>query len=130
MPSQLVLQRAPLAADLAEPRRQDDDAANAGVTALGDDVGDARRRGADHRQIGCARQLPHGGVGMDPLDRLALEIHRVYDAGESRTHQVGDRPIADLARGVAGADDGDALGTEDPVEVADAHRRDSRAAAR
>jgi len=90
--------------------------------ALSDQVDDGGGRCADHRQVRGAGQVRHGGIGVNPLHRLAAQVDRVDDARKAGAHQVRKRPVADLAGFVAGADDGDPLGPEDLVEVANAHR--------
>ena len=116
-----LLERAPLGADLPETGRDDDDAEDSGLAALADDPRHLGRGGADHRQVGSAREARHVGVGMDAEDRLHRRVDRIDDAAEAGADQVAKDRAADALRVLVGAEEGDALRLEDRIELVDVH---------
>ena len=62
------LERGSLGADLLEARRDDDDAPDPGAAALGDEVGDRRRRRHDDRELDLFGDVAHARMGRDAED--------------------------------------------------------------
>lgn len=61
------------------------------------------------------------GVGGDALDRFAFGVDGIYDAVKAVPDQISEEDVTDLALLIARADDGDSLGAENRVEIADGH---------
>ena len=108
-------------ASLAEPGREDDDALDAFLTAGADNARHDRRRRADHRQIGDFGRALDIAAGPDSLHRLVVGIDRVDHAPVLGGNEVAKDGVADAAGRLVGPDDGDTMGIEDLVEIANAH---------
>ena len=78
-------------------------------------------RHGDDGEVDLARHLADGRVGLDALDRRRGAVDRVDDARRIGADEVAQQDVADRALLVGGADDGDALGVEQLVEVVCAH---------
>ena len=122
----LVLEALALLADLLEPGADDDGAGHAGLAALAHGLRHVLGRHGDDGEVDLARHLADARVGLDALHRLGRDVHRVDDPLVLGADQVAQEDVADRPLLVAGADDGDALGVEQLVEIACAHLSSSR----
>jgi hypothetical protein len=101
---------------LAEAGRDDDQAADAGFSALADEPRDLGGRGADDAEVrglgerGDAREAGDAHHGFD------RGCDGIDDAAEAAADKVGEDPAADALRVRADPDQGDPLGLEDLVE--------------
>src|SRR5665648_83804 len=109
------------AADLLEAGGHDDGAGHARLAALAHRLGDGLGRHGDDRQVDLVGDLADGGVRLDALHRLRRHVDRVDDAVVLRADEVAQEDVADRPLLVGGADDGDAPGAEQFVEVTYAH---------
>ena len=108
-------------ARLAEPGREDDDARTPFSPHDRTIAGTIGGRRADHGQIGDGGNALDVLVGLDALHRLVLGIDRIDHAPIVGGDQIAKDRVADAGRRFVGPDDGDAVGIEDFVEIADAH---------
>ena len=115
-----------LARQFAEARRDHDGGFAAARAQIADGAGHGRRRGADHGEIRDLRQGRDVRVGEDALDRAVFGIDRQNGAGEAPIEQIARQDVPDRPGLGRGADQGDGLGGEHPVEIADRHGSDSK----
>ncbi len=127
MADDLVLELLAGGADLLEAGRDDDGAAYAGLAALAHDVGHDLGGHGDDGEVDLARDLRDRRVGLDALHRQSRAVDGVDDAVVFGADQVAQQDVADRALRVRGADDGDALGIEELVQVPCAHVSSPRA---
>ena len=116
-----VLQLSSLGSDLAKAGRNDHESPGARLAALPHQCGYGRRRRANDRQVGGVRQARNVLVRLNPLNRLALRIDRINHAAKTGADQIPQYGVADAGRRVARANDCDAAGLENLVQVPDAH---------
>ena len=117
----LLLQPPALGADLLEARRHDNGPRHAGLAALTDHVRHALGRHGDDSQVDLAWHLADGRIGLDALDRRSGGIDGIHDTVVFGADEVAQQDVADRPLFVGGADDGDALGVEQFVQVCCAH---------
>ncbi|MNF63448.1 hypothetical protein D3C84_451520 [compost metagenome] len=81
--------------------------------------------GADDGEIGGQRQAGDIGIGEHAGDGLAVGADRQYGALELTREQVPDHHMTRLLRVGRGADDGNRLGFEEPIQAAWFHGHSS-----
>ena len=116
---ELLLPLQPLAADLGEPGRDDDESTDALAQRLLRGSEDRRAGRRDHREIDRVRDLLDRAVGSHAGDRLAVAVHRVGGAGEVAGEDVAEELTADRAPPLGGADHGDASRLEERPQGGD-----------
>ncbi|MCI1747090.1 MAG: hypothetical protein LKI24_02660 [Acidipropionibacterium sp.] len=113
-----VLHGPALGADLAESGGHADDALDAGLGALLDDVEDADRRHAQDRQVGCLGSLVDAREGGDAADRLVLGVDRVDHPVEVSVQQVPDHHVAQVGGLGARSDNRHSVRGEQTIQFA------------
>ena len=108
-------------AGLSEAGTHDHGAADPRLAAVAHGVRHGFGRDRDDRQIDFAGHLSDRRVGVDALDRLRRYADRIDGALVVCPDQVVQQDVADRALAVGGADHGDALGVEQPLQVACSH---------
>ncbi len=106
----------PFAADLAEPRGDDDQPLDALGHAGLDDTEDVLLGHDDHGQVDGAGNLLDGRPGVDGVNRIGAGVHRVDRPGEAVPQQVVHDVPADGVRAAGGADHRDGARAQDAVE--------------
>ena len=108
-------------ADLAEPGRDDHHPPRARLSALPHQRGHGGGGRADHGQVGGVRQARDVLVRLDPLNGLALRVDRIDHAPKARADQIPQHRVSDARRRIAGANDGNAMGLKNLVQVPNTH---------
>ena len=91
--------------DLAEPRRDHNDALDALLAALIDHLGNGRGRHDNEGEIDRIRDLTDGGIGLDGVDERGVRIDGIDRSGEPPHEQVAQEPAPDRPVVATGTDD-------------------------
>jgi len=94
-----------------------------GFAKLADQLGHARRRRRDDGKVGRGGQRPHVGIGNSRANRRLVRIDRHDRPLESRAEQVARQHLANGAKPVAGADQGNGARLKQRIEIACRHGR-------
>src|SRR5581483_765838 len=104
------------AARFGEAGRDHHDAFHLLGGALADDLGNGDGRHADDGQVDVVGDLEHGRVGPHPADVGRLRVDRIDRPLEITVEEVAEDLVADAARRLPGADDGDRPGGEEAAD--------------
>ena len=77
----------------------------------------------DHRQIRCARQACYIGKYRKAVQRLTMRVYKRQFTRETGTSQIAQHNGADRPRTDGRADERDAFGPEQLLEIPNGHRQ-------